>query len=94
MGSIKEISFKQLTTNKNTELAEQTLGQTILDLGKMGVPSDIIARQCLDYGFLCAEVDDIHDPVEVTTWMAIIDEVYERAKSLREGFDKAYEGDV
>lgn len=93
MGSEKNISFTQLTTNPEVVRVEAALGQMTLDLTEKGVSSDVIARKCLDYGFMFAEADNIHDPVKVTTWMAIIDEVYERTKQLRERFDEVYSDD-
>ena len=90
MSSSENISFKDLTTNERAEQTDTALGCVTMGLDKDGCPSDIIARKCFEYGFLFAEPDDVHDPVKVTTWMAIIDEVYERAKALRTRFEEAF----
>ncbi len=90
MGTNDDISFKKLTTNKHVDQARSALETTILELSKKGCPHDVIARECLNFGFLTAEPEDQHSVSEVTTWMAIIDGVYDRANRLRVGFDAAF----
>ena len=93
MDTNDNISFKKLTTNKHADQVRSAIEAAILELSKKGCPHDVIARELLDYGFLVAEPKDEHDPVEATTWMAIIDGVYDRTNRLRQSFDAAFADD-